>query len=191
MSDHEETKHKNPRWLDLVRRILSIPLTILVLIFFLLEDLFLGILRPIFRLVGALSPFVALSAWLKRLPPYVALVVFAVPFILLEPVKVFSIFWIGLGHFVSGAMLLIVSYILSLLIVERMFHVTRDQLLSIAWFAWGYRLIMHVKAWAFERLESTALWKAVRPLGHQIAAAVRAACMWFYGWVSRVVQSSW
>jgi hypothetical protein len=190
MSDSNggKTQSARARYFRLVRRILSVPLTILVLIYFLFEDLFLGFLRPLFRFLGGLSPFVALGEHLKRLNPYLALVVFLVPFILLEPVKIFSLFWIGIGHFVSGTLLLVTSYVLSLLIVERMFHVTRDQLLSIPWFAWGYANVMKLRAWAFQRLESLALWQALRPLGHRIAASVRATAAWLYGWLTRVLQ---
>jgi len=190
MSDFDDGKKQSAPTtrFDLVRRILSVPLTILVLIYFLVEDLFLGALRPLFRLLGKLSPFVSLGTRLKRLNPYLALVVFLIPFVLLEPVKIFSLFWIGIGHFVSGTILLVISYGLSLLIVERLFHVTRDQLLSIPWFAWGYRMVMTLKAWAFERLESTPLWRAVWPLGHQVAASVRFAVAWVYAWLTRVLQ---
>ena len=162
--------------------------TIVILIFFLFEDLFLFLLRPLFRTLGRLAPFVALGARLKRLPPYVALVIFIIPFVLLEPPKIFSVFLIGTGHFVSGTIMLIVSYILSLFIVERMFHVTRDQLLSIAWFARGFHLVMKIKGWAFEQMKSSAIWRWSRPLARWISATAKATLTWLWGHVQRVTQ---
>jgi len=160
------------------RRILLALLTILVLIYFLLEDLFSLWLRPLFRGLGALAAFIEVGRWLRRLPPYMALAIFAVPFVLLEPVKIFSLFWIGTGHIVVGGGLLVLSYVLSLLIVERLFHVTHEQLLTIGWFRWGYERVMRLRAWAYARVEATALWRWLRPLSLRIAARLQVWYAW-------------
>jgi hypothetical protein len=171
--DQESRRSNRPPRIDLLRKLLQIPLTAGVLIYFLFEDLFLGALRPLFRLLGRLAPFTALGAWLQRLNPYVALVIFAIPFIIVEPIKVFSLFWISVGHLLSGTILLVVSYVVSLLIVERLFNATRGQLLSIPWFRWSFERVMRLKAWAFEQLESTWIWQRVRPVANRAATSVR------------------
>jgi len=180
--DSPQTPRRNRRTrIDILRRILSIPRTIAVLVYFLFEDLFLGALKPLFRFLGRLSPFIALGRALKRLNPYVALCVFAVPFILIEPVKVFSLFWISIGHFVSGSVLLVISYVVSLLVVERLFQATRDQLLSISWFAWCYGHVMDLRQWAIDQLKSTEAWRLLRPIAKRIAAAVKSGLAWVRG----------
>lgn len=156
-----------------VLRVLSWPAAILILIYFLFEDLFLSWLRPLFRFLGTLAPFAALGRLLQRLPPYVALLVIAVPFIGIEPVKVFSLFWIGIGHFVSGTILLVLSYVVSLFVVERLFHVMRGQLMTIGWFAWSFNKVMAAKAWAIDLARSTALYRTLRPVAANIGQATR------------------
>lgn len=158
-----------------VLRVLSWPAAILILIYFLFEDLFLSWLRPLFRFLGRLAPFAALGRLLQRLPPYAALFVIAVPFIGIEPVKVFSLFWIGIGHFVSGTILLVLSYVVSLFIVERLFHVMRRQLMTIAWFAWSFNTVMAAKAWALDLARSTAIYRTLRPVAAHVAAALRTS----------------
>ncbi len=183
MSDDKPNQASNdgrPR-IDLLRRVLSVPLTIGVLVYFLFDDLFLAGLKPLFRFLGRLSPFVTLGRLLKRMPPYGALCVLAVPFIIVEPIKVFSLFWISVGHFVSGSVLLVVSYIVSLLVVERLFQATREQLLSIGWVAWCFDHIVALRQWAIDQLKSTWAWRTLRPVGRRIAAAVRSGFAWVRG----------
>ncbi len=72
-----ETRRKTYR--RRVLRVLSWPAAILILLYFVFEDLFISWLKPLFRYLGTLAPFAALGRQLRRLPPYVALSVFAVP----------------------------------------------------------------------------------------------------------------
>lgn len=169
-----------------VLRVLSWPAAILILIYFLFEDLFLSWLRPLFRYLGGLAPFAALGRMLKRLPPYVALLVIAVPFVLIEPVKVFSLFWIGIGHFVSGTILLVLSYVVSLFVVERMFHVMHEQLLSIGWFAWAFEKVMAAKAWALALARSTTIYRTLRPIAANIGTTTRSTFAWLRDRMRRI-----
>ncbi len=187
--DHEKPGRSQSTWLRLCKRILLSPITLLILIFFLLEDLFLTLLRPIVRVLGQLAPFLAIGRWLRALSPYQALFAFLVPLVLLEPVKVFSLFWIGIGHFVSGALLLIGSYVLSLLIVERMFHVTRDKLLSIGWFAWCFGLVMGVRNWAYARLRSSLVWRLTYPVFLRASLFGRMIIARCVTWLTRLYQA--
>ena len=186
MSDPSNSHRNGNGRFDLVRRVLSAPLTIFLLIYFLLEDLFHRWLAPLFRLLGRLSPFAALGRLLSQLPPYAALVVFAIPFIIVEPIKVFSLFWIGVGHVVTGTVLLVSAYVVSLFVVERLFHVTQHQLLTIRWFAWSYVWIMRLRSWAFAQVESTQFWQTARSLGRRVTAAVKTGFDWLRGRLQRV-----
>jgi membrane-bound ClpP family serine protease len=183
--DQKNRRSNRPPRIDLLRRVLQIPLSAAVLVYFLFEDLFQGALKPVFRVLGRLSPFVALGQWLKRLNPYAALVIFAIPFIIVEPIKVFSLFWIGLGHFVSGTLLLVASYVISLLIVERLFNATSAQLLSIPWFRWSYEQVMRLKAWALEQLEATWIWRRTQRGVRAVRDAARSGVAWVRQRLSR------
>lgn len=185
---HSDPQSRRMKYRRRVLRVLSWPAAILILVYFLFEDLFLSWLRPLFRYLGALAPFAALGRFLRRLPPYVALSVFAVPFILAEPVKIFSVFWIGIGHVVTGTILLVLAYIVSIFVVERLFHVMHEQLLSIGWFAWGYHKVMAAKAWALDLVRSTAIYRTLRPIGANIGEATRAGLAWLRERMRRIVR---
>jgi hypothetical protein len=57
-----------------------------------------------------------------------------------------------------GLLLLAVAVILKLVIVERLFAVSRNKLMSIPVFAWIYRQYSQF----IERLQSTAAWQMAR-----------------------------
>jgi hypothetical protein len=72
------------------------------------------------------------------LRPYPTLALFIVPVILLEPVKLVATYLTAAGHIVGGLMILIVGELLKLLLIERLFSVSRDKLMTIPVFAWCY-----------------------------------------------------
>ncbi len=158
-----------------IGRILQVPLTILVILYFLFDDLVLSWLRPLFDILGRLRLFVRIADWIHGLGPYQSLVLFLVPFIALEPFKIGGLVLLGIGHVVSGTIMLTCSHLLSLLIVERLFHVTRDKLLTIPWFAWGFRIVMGLKDWAFAQLRNTIAWKFVMALLGRLQRVLRPA----------------
>lgn len=184
-NNESEDPDKRKRYRRRLLKVLSWPLAVLILVYFLFEDLFLASLRPLFRFLGRLAFFSAVARGLHRLPPYVALCIIAVPFILIEPIKIFSLFWISLGHLVSGTVLLVASYVVSLFVVERLFHVMEGQLLSIGWFRWAYELTMRAKAWALGLLKATPIYRGLRPIAARAGRALRASVAWLKARVRR------
>src|SRR5258708_4869882 len=62
--------------------------------------------------------------------------------------------------FFAGAVTFIAAEVLKLTVVERLFQLNKEKLLSIPAFAWGYR---HWRA-MMNMVESLAVWKAARKL---------------------------
>lgn len=164
--------------------------TLAVLLYFLFDDLVLVWLRLPFAYFGRLRLFVRLALWMRRRTPYQALLLFAVPFIVLEPFKLGGLVLVGTGHLVSGTAMLTTSHLLSLLIVERIFHVTEHQLLAIAWFAWVYGVVMQVKDWAFARLKASAVWRVGVTIAERARLAFRPGVR-LCGRVARSLAVGW
>jgi len=55
---------------------------------------------------------------------------------------------------------LIVGELLKLVLVERLFSLTRDKLMKIPAFLWAYTKFRQTKAW----LEATEAWQAIRAI---------------------------
>lgn len=141
-----------------MNRIMKPLVVVLAAIWFLADALFSTIAHPLARWLGEHWVLFRLRAWIRSLRPYSALALFAVPLIVLEPVKPVAAYLAATGHVRSGLIVLAVGEILKLVLVERLFSLTRDKLLSIPAVAWAYgkyRLVMN-------RLESMEAWQMVR-----------------------------
>jgi hypothetical protein len=95
---------------------------------------------------------------------------FAVPVIVLEPAKPLSGYLIGTGHFFAGAVIFIAAEVVKLTVVERLFQLNKEKLLSIPAFAWGYRYWRAM----MDLVESLEVWKAARRVTVQVGKVWRA-----------------
>jgi len=59
---------------------------------------------------------------------------------------------------VSSVVTLIVGELLKLVLIERLFSLTRDKLMKIPTFAWAYAKFRQAKAW----LEASEAWQTIR-----------------------------
>lgn len=158
-----------------LRRLLRWPALVLVAIYFLIDDVVLAAVRPLVAAVAELRPFVRLAALLDRLPPYPTLILFLVPFAVLEPVKIGGLWLMATGHFQIGVITLAAAHLLSIVVVERLFHATRDKLLTIPWFAWSYGKVMALYDWSVGRLKATEAWRRAAATLHAARLRLRAA----------------
>jgi hypothetical protein len=141
-----------------VNRIIKPFVVVLAAIWFLADAIFSTIAHPLARWLGEHWVLFRLRAWIRSLRPYPALALFAVPLIILEPVKPVAAYLAATGHVRSGLIVLVVGEILKLVLVERLFTLNRDKLLSIPAFAWAYGKYQLVWEW----LEATEAWQLVR-----------------------------
>jgi hypothetical protein len=82
-----------------------------------------------------------------RLGPYQSLVLLAVPTSLIEPLKFVAVAIAGEGHWITGTAMIVVAYVGSLFVVERLFRIVKPKLMTLCWFAkfWAKVLIARVK----------------------------------------------
>jgi hypothetical protein len=168
-----------------VKRILKPVTYILAAIYFLVDAVFMAVARPISRWLGRHLEFKRLRAWIRSLPPYPSLALFSVPVIILEPIKPVAAYLAATGQFVCAAATLIVGELLKLVLVERLFHLTRDKLMRIPAFAWAYGKFAEVRAW----LQATEAWRAVDALSRAARDAVVRARVRLVGGFGRLVTS--
>ncbi|MBV5266057.1 hypothetical protein [Pinisolibacter aquiterrae] len=162
-------------WRRGLRAALRLPALVLVAIYFLIDDVVLAAFRPLVAWASGLRLFLRFAVFLRRLPPYPTLVLFLVPFAVLEPFKIVGLWLMATGRFTPGLITLAVAHILSIVLVERLFHATRDKLLTIPWFAWGYVRVMRLYDWSLGRLRATEAWRRAERALRAIRAGLRAA----------------
>jgi hypothetical protein len=105
---------------------------------------------------------------LRRLGPYLSLLVLAVPLAIAEPLKLVAIFVLGEGHFMAGIFVMLGAYAGSLFITDQLFLIVKPKLLTLPWFAtiWSWFVAVRDKtlgglrsAWTLGR---KALFEQVR-----------------------------
>jgi hypothetical protein len=93
--------------------------------------------RPFLEWVASWRLVEAMERGIAKLPRSAILVLFAIPFVIAEPLKVVALLLIASGNVIIGVPLIVFAYLVTFLLVERIYHAGRDKLLSYAWFAWG------------------------------------------------------
>ena len=157
----------------MVRALLRLPLLAAATIYFLIDDVVLAAVRPVVAWFAELRLFTRLGEAIHRLPPYPTLVLFLVPFVVLEPFKLWALWLLGTGRFGPGAVMLATSHLVSIVLVERLFHATRDKLLTIGWFARLHGWVSALYDWSLGRLRATAAWRYAAAATAAIRAALR------------------
>ena len=143
-----------------MKRILKPVTYALAALYFVADAVFMAIAKPISDWLAKHVVLKRLRAWIRSLRPYPSLALFSVPVIILEPVKPLAAYLAATGQMVSSVVTLIVGELLKLVLVERLFSLTRDKLMKIPAFAWAYTKFSEAKAW----LKNTEAWQAIRTL---------------------------
>jgi hypothetical protein len=143
-----------------VKRILKPATYVVAAVYFLADAVFVAVARPISDWFAKHLVLRNLRRWIRSLRPYPSLALFSIPVIILEPVKPVAAYLAATGQIVSSVLTLVVGELLKLVLIERLFSLTRDKLMKIPAFAWAYGKFQHAKAW----LVATESWQAVRAL---------------------------
>lgn len=149
---------------------------ILAALYFALDAIFATIAIPLARWISERWMFARLHRWVLSLGPYPTLLLFLVPLIVLEPIKPVAAYLAATGHMMHGLVLLTIGEILKLVMVERLFCVSRDKLLSIPAFAWAYGKYSTAKAWltSLEAWQLALRWSRLARLTfHRFTRALR------------------
>ncbi len=133
------------------------PLWVVLALLFLLEAWLWDHLEPIVARAVNLLPWGRVKLWLKRLiedlPPWAALAVFIIPFVVLLPLKFLEVFFLAKRQWLAAGLVLIVAKLLGLGITAFVFDATRTKLLQMAWFARMFDWFMWARDWAHEITE--------------------------------------
>jgi hypothetical protein len=74
---------------------------------------------------------------LKQLGPYQSLAILLLPLAIVEPLKLFALFVAGEGHWMTATVIIIISYLGSVLLVERLYRAVKPKLMQLSWFSAG------------------------------------------------------
>jgi hypothetical protein len=147
-----------------VKRILKPVTYVLAALYFLVDAAFIALAKPISNWISRHLVLRKVRAWIRSLRPYPSLALFSVPVIILEPIKPVAAYLAATGQLLTSVVTLAVGELLKLVLVERLFSLTRDKLMRIPAFAWAYGKLQHARAW----LEATEAWQSLRAAGKAV-----------------------
>jgi hypothetical protein len=141
-----------------LRRLLLLPAEAIVVLYVALDGIVTPVVRPLLGWVARLRFVLRLQDIVAALPPYAILVLLAVPFAFAEPAKIYALYLMTEGNFATGLVTIAMAYLVSLLVVERIYHAGRAKLKTIPWFAklidWLTGIRDPLLAWA----RATRIW---------------------------------
>lgn len=149
-----------------IRRILAPFVMVAAVLYFLVDAIFLSFIRPISRALARLGLFNKLTRVIESLGPYTTLALFVVPVAVLEPAKPIGLWLIAEGHYVHGVIVIAGAELLKITIVERIYHIGKPKLMTIAVFA---RVHDFATGW-LDWFKAMPAWQAVT---HQFQSIVK------------------
>ncbi|QTD44426.1 hypothetical protein [Ottowia testudinis] len=117
-------------------------------------------LQRVFARLARLPLWARLEQLITRLPPWAALLTFFTPMVLLFPLKLLALYWIGNGHVLLGAALVLAAKVVGTAIVARLFALTQPSLMRLAWFARWYPRWVAWKNGVIAQLKASWYWRA-------------------------------
>jgi len=144
---------------------------ILAIAYVAVDLLFWAITKPITKLatkVGFLQNLLRFVDWVgalanRTLPgstPYILLMLVLTPWIALEPLKIFGLAMIWNGRLLRGIIILTLGEVTKLVLVERIFHHVKPELMKVPGFEWCYQRALRV----IQYLKSLPVYRALARL---------------------------
>jgi hypothetical protein len=167
-------EHDPPTRRGWTARILRGLGAVLAALWMVVEEYLWNGLTALMRWLGRIPPVRWVEARIARLPPYAAMTLYVLPWLVLLPAKVLGLWLIGSGRAVTGIAVFVLAKVAGTAILARLFTLTKPALLTVGWFL---RLYSWFTAWRdrlYAYVRSLRAWQAARAwVARAKAAAAR------------------
>ena len=151
-------------------RLLLLPIEAVMVLFIVLDELARPLYRPLLRWVASLRLIHHVDRWVAARHRVTILVLLAIPLIIVEPLKILALFWVGRGALIPGAVLLALAYLAGFVFVERIYSAGKPKLMTIGWFAKVMGIAIAIRAAMLDWARRTMVWKSVMRVRARVAA---------------------
>jgi len=110
------------------------------------------------------------EAWLMSLPPWAAVLAFALPSIIILPVKVSALWFAAHHRFALATGSVVLGKILATAILARLYRILRPTMMQLRWFAWADTKFFAWRDWAYAFVRSLPAWQQARALIEKVRA---------------------
>ena len=142
-----------------------------------IEDVLLHYLGLAMAALAKWPPVAQLETWLRRLPPWAALLAFVAPSTLVLPVKLAAV-WFALHHkYTLSIASVVIGKMLATALVARLYRVLHPTLVTMSWF-------LRAETWLFAWRDRLYAFVRGLPAWQKAAAMVRRMRIWMAELVS-------
>lgn len=127
--------------------------------------------------LARLAPFAALERQIARLPPYAALFAFALPTVLLVPLKLIALYLIASGHALTAGALFIGAKVVGTAVVARLYQLTSPQLMQIGWVKQAHDVLLPRLQALHEAIRASWAWRVGRIWKARVKRALQPVAM--------------
>jgi hypothetical protein len=140
-------------------RLIGLLAEIIVTLYLVLDGIFRPLFQPLIRWMAKLRFIIRLNEIIGSLPAYAVLALLVVPFAIAEPAKVYALYLMTSGHVIIGVAIMVAAYLVSIVVVDRIFEAGKPKLFTIPWFLklWTWLVFNRDRMLAW--LRSTYVWK--------------------------------
>lgn len=104
------------------------------------------------------------EAWLMSLPPWGAVLAFALPSIIILPVKISALWFAAHHRFALATASVVLGKVLATAILARLYRILRPTMMKLRWFAWADTKFFAWRDWAYGFVKSLPAWQQAKAL---------------------------
>jgi hypothetical protein len=156
-----------------LKALVNAPLVGVAVLVFLVEEVLWDCLAWLTQALGRWAPVARIEAAIRRLPPYLAILLFALPWLIILPVKLMALLLLATGHALSGVLLFVGGELFGVGFLARIYVLCHPALATLPWFLVAEGWAKASSAWAHERLNRIALWRETRDVFRRAIAWLR------------------
>lgn len=121
--------------------------------------------EPLSRLVGRLAKlrfWADMESGISGLSPRASLVVLAMPWVILVPIKLLALWLLATGQIAIAVLAIVSGKVAGTAVVARLFTLTKPSLMQMGWFARLYARWDRIKKRILDQARATHTWARVR-----------------------------
>jgi hypothetical protein len=128
------------------------------------EQVLIRYLNMMMVAVARWPPVARMEAWLVTLPPWAAVLTFAMPSLIILPVKISALWFAAHHRFALATAAVVLGKIMATAILARLYRILRPTMMTLRWFAWADTKFFAWRDWAYAFVKSLPAWQEAKAL---------------------------
>ncbi len=161
-------------------------LLVIAFLYFVWDAVAFVVFHPLARWFNNLNILNPLYERIRNLSPIASMVCFLFPIVMLEPLKPFVVYLFASGQVFFGIFILIAMFAFKVVVIEKVFVLTKPKLLQIGWF----KKLYDKAVICIDYVKSTQAWKLFQSVNGSIKEYVMVILPPIKWWIKEAYQEA-